>query len=163
MPDSADNLPLSIEWDWRRMGDLSSIELHRILCARATVFVVEQNCPYQDRDEYDLRAWHLTGWTATGVERDIAAYLRVVDPGAKYAEVAFGRILTTKRYRGMGLGRALIAEALKRITEIYGARAVRISAQQYLEDFYRSFGFATVSQPYLEDGIPHLDMLKEKG
>jgi ElaA protein len=142
------------------MEDLSAIELHRILCARAAVFVVEQNCPYQDCDEYDLHAWHLIGWTAASVGRDIAAYLRVVDPGAKYAGVAFGRVLTTKGYRGMGFGRALITQALNRITDTYGERVVRISAQQYLEKFYRSFGFATVSQPYLEDGIPHLDMLK---
>jgi len=162
MPDSTGKSPLTIDWDWRRIEDLNPIELHRILCARAAVFVVEQNCPYQDCDENDLHAWHLTGWAATRLGRDIAAYLRVVDPGVKYAEVAFGRVLTAKRYRGAGLGRGLIVEALNRITETYGERAVRISAQQYLERFYRSFGFATVSEPYLEDGIPHLEMLRER-
>jgi ElaA protein len=150
--------PRAIAWDWRRMEMLTSVELHRILQVRAGIFIVEQNCAYQDCDGYDLHAWHLTGYATTSSE--VAAYLRIVDPGIKYAEVAMGRVLTTKPYRGVGLGRALVTEALRRIAQTYGHHAVRISAQQYLEDFYRSFGFATVSEAYLEDNIPHLEMLR---
>jgi ElaA protein len=151
--------PLPIRWSWQRLETLSSFETHRILRARAEVFVVEQDCAYQDCDDLDLHAWHLTAWT-TATRPEIAAYLRVVDPGAKYAEAAFGRVLTTKPHRRIGLGRTLITEALRRTRGTYGPLAVRISAQQYLETFYRSFGFATVSEPYLEDNIPHLEMLR---
>lgn len=144
------------EWTWQRLDDLGGRQLHAILAAREAVFVVEQQCAYQEADGRDLHAWHLTAWAAGHV----AGYLRVVDPGRKYAEPSLGRVLTTAAFRGMGLGRRLVDEGLRRCALAFPGEAIRISAQQRLERFYREFGFQVVSEPYLEDGIPHVEMLR---
>lgn len=144
------------EWTWQRLDELSARQLHAILSARESVFVVEQQCAYQDADGRDLHAWHLTAWIAA----EVAGYLRVVDPGRKYAEPSLGRVLTTGPFRGTGLGRRLVDEGLRRCAHAFPEQAIRISAQQRLERFYREFGFNVVSAPYLEDGIPHVEMLR---
>lgn len=144
------------EWTWQRLDELTARQLHAIVAAREAVFVVEQQCAYQDADGRDLHAWHLTAWGAARV----AGYLRVVDPGRKYAEPSLGRVLTTGPFRGTGLGRRLVDEGLRRCARAFPGQAIRISAQQRLERFYREFGFAVVSEPYLEDGIPHVEMLR---
>ncbi len=90
----------------------------------------------------------------------LAAYLRVIDPGAKYAEPSIGRVLTVPPWRGVGLGRIVMAEGIARTAAAWPGRPVRIAAQQRLEHFYAELGFRTVSEPFLEDGIPHLEMLR---
>jgi ElaA protein len=124
--------------------------------AREAVFVVEQDCAFLDADGSDPDCWHLVGRKG----REMAAYCRIVPPGLKFAEPSIGRVLTTKAGRGTGAGKALMAEAIRRCEALFPGHAIRIGAQQYLEKFYGGFGFATVSEPYDEDGIPHVIMLR---
>ena len=124
-----------------------------MLKLRNEVFVVEQNCVYQDCDGADLECDHLLGRDSEG---RLAAYLRFVPAGLKYFEASIGRVITAPFARGQGAGRALIAEALR----IHGNSPLRISAQKYLEDFYGSYGFQSVGEAYLEDGIPHIEMVR---
>src|SRR5688572_5718904 len=106
---------MSIEWQWRRYGELAPHEIYAIFAARLAVFVVEQNCPYQDMDGKDLNAWHLVAWSG----KEVAAYLRLIAPGISFAEPSLGRIITTKIGRGSGLGRELVARGLEKIHELY--------------------------------------------
>lgn len=146
-----------IDWRWAHFDALTPAELYAITHARIAVFVVEQSCPYQDADGLDPASHHL--WTlASGGE--VAAYLRVVPPGVRYAEPSLGRILTLGAARGTGLGRALVAEGIRRAEAMYGAEPIRIGAQRYLLAFYESFGFARTGYDYHEDGIPHSEMLR---
>ncbi len=149
------------EWQWKRFDELSKHELYEILRIRQEVFVVEQNCAYVDADGLDQNAWHLTGWHQNDADgRRIAAYLRVVFPGCRYKEPSIGRVLTNAQSRAVGLGKMLMKTALCNIKRTYPNQAVRISAQQYLEEFYNEFEFSRVSEPYNEDGIAHIEMLK---
>ncbi len=142
-------------WHLREFRELSTSELYAIVELRERVFVVEQKCVYLDADGLDPRSRHL--WA----ERDgaIVAYLRIVPAGAKYDELAIGRVVTAPEVRGSGLGRELMRRALDAI----GGAAVRISAQAHLEAFYSSLGFHTASLPYDEDGIPHVEMIRPSG
>jgi ElaA protein len=142
-----------------RFEALSTHELHGILAARERVFIVEQNCPYQDADDYDQVSWHLACYS----DGQLAAYLRIVDAGHKYAEQSIGRVLTVKEYRGTGLGRQLMQEAISSFEAMHPYQDIRISAQSYLLDFYQSFGFKPVGAEYLEDDIPHIEMLRAFG
>lgn len=119
--------------------------------------MVEQRCAYRDADGRDPAAWHLIGWST---EREVAAYLRVLLPGARFAEHSIGRVLTTAPFRDKGLGRELMLQGLARVAEQFGSVPVRIAAQAHLADFYGSMGFVTASERYEEDGIPHIDMLR---
>jgi ElaA protein len=145
-----------IGFKWSRIDDLSARELHTILAHRERVFIIEQNCPYQDADDYDAVSWHLVCYS----DGNLAAYLRIVDAGFKYAEPSIGRVLTAKPYRGLGLGKVLMSEAMNCFDSLYPKQNNRISAQAYLLDFYRGFGFEACSDEYLEDDIPHVEMLK---
>ena len=144
------------DWQWSAFDALTPAALYAVLAARSAVFVVEQSCAYQDLDGYDARAEHLVAWRNGAV----AAYCRAFPPGVKYAEASIGRVLTTSAFRGTGVGRDLVARALARLDAHHPGRGARISAQAYLERFYASFGFETVSAPYLEDDIPHVEMLR---
>jgi ElaA protein len=150
---------MSIEWQWRRYGELAPSEIYAIFGARQAVFIVEQNCPYLDMDGKDLDAWHLVGWSG----KEVAAYLRLIAPGVSFAEPSLGRVLTTKIGRGTGLGRELIARGLEKLYELYPTLPTRIGAQAHLHEFYGSLGFVQVSEPYDEDGIPHIEMRREPG
>jgi ElaA protein len=143
------------EWQCSAFDALTPAALYAVLAARSAVFVVEQACAYQDPDGHDERAQHLVAWQ----DGAVAAYCRVLGPGVKYPESSIGRVLTTAPFRGTGVGRELVARTLTWIDGTYGG-GTRISAQQYLERFYGSFGFRSVSAPYLEDGIPHVEMLR---
>lgn len=145
-----------IDWQWCTPGDLSLGQLYAVFAAREAVFVVEQHCAYQELDGLDLDARHLVGWSGG----EVAAYLRVLGPGVRFAEPSIGRVLTSQAFRGSGLGRELVARSLAYVDVRYPAHGIRISAQAHLERFYHSFGFAIVSPPYLEDGIPHVEMLR---
>ena len=130
---------------------------------REAVFVVEQNCAYPDADGRDPKAWHLLGWLVTGSQRDLVAYARIFEPGLRYTEGSIGRIVTAPIVRGTGVGRALMAEALRRMESLAPGQRIKIAAQQRLEDFYIGFGFTTVSAAYEEDGIMHVDMIRRPG
>jgi ElaA protein len=143
------------------MADLGTADLYAALAARQQVFAVEQQCAFLDADGHDAHAWHLLGWAGEPREQRLVAYLRVLDPGHKFAEPSIGRVLTLAPYRGVGLGRVLMLEGMARTAAAWPRRAIRIAAQQRLEAFYASLGFRVASPPYDEDGIAHIDMLLE--
>lgn len=150
----------SITWQWSAFEQLSLSELYTILRVRQMVFVVEQACPYLDADGDDERAWHLLGWAKQGETRILAAYARIFPPGIKYAEASIGRVVTHPSMRRKGMGEALMNEALRRIETLEPGAKIRIGAQMYLERFYEKSGFRRVSEPYDEDGIIHIEMLR---
>jgi ElaA protein len=150
----------SIDWQWKRFAELAPADLYALLAARAAVFVVEQMCVFQDADGLDAFAWHLLGWVGSQPERNLAAYLRLIEPGRKYAEPSIGRVLTAAAFRRTGLGREAMREGLTQAAALYPGLPVRIGAQQRLERFYAELGFRTVSAPYSDDGIAHVEMLR---
>jgi ElaA protein len=147
-------------WHLAHFGDLAPDDLYDILALRTAIFIVEQNCPYQDSDGADRVSHHL--WTR-GASGEMAAYLRVVPPGVKYAEPSLGRIATAAFARGTGLGRALVVEGIARVESMYGPVAIRIGAQRYLLRFYEQLGFVSTGYEYDEDEIPHTEMLRAAG
>ena len=153
--------PPPLRWQWRAFGELTVAELYAALQLRQAVFVVEQQCPYLDADGADHEAWHLLGWSADGAAPPVlGAYARVFRPGVKYAEASIGRVITNPVVRRTGMGRALMTEAVRRCGLVAPGADIRIGAQMYLERFYESFGFRRVSEPYDEDGIVHIEMLR---
>ena len=150
----------TLQWQFARFDDLPIGDWYAASVARVDVFVMEQNCPFQDNDGADFHAWHLLGWQSAGGARELAAYCRIVDPGVKFPEPSIGRVVTPRALRLKGYGKVLMAEALRRHESLYPGQANRIGAQQRLERFYIGFGFKTVSDTYMEDGIPHVEMLR---
>jgi ElaA protein len=148
------------EWQWRSFAELSNADLYEVLAQRQHVFVVEQQCLYDDFDGLDAGAHHLLGWRTIDGRRQLAGYLRCLAPGAKYTEMSLGRVLTARAARGTGIGRELLAQGILHAERQHPGHSIRIGAQQYLEAFYAGFGFMTVSAPYDEDGILHVDMLR---
>ncbi len=147
-----------LRWRWCRFDELDVFELDAIFRARQQVFVVEQNCAYLDADGHDADSFHLAAW---GAKRGVpSAYARVVHPGRKYAESSIGRVITTGAVRGSGVGRELVRRAVAHCCEAFPAHGIRISAQSHLERFYADAGFVIVGERYLEDGIPHTEMLR---
>jgi len=147
-----------IHWRFAPFDQLGAREVHDLFQARVGVFVVEQTCPFQDVDGIDPACWHLLG-TKDG-RGPLLAYCRLVPPGVKYQEPSIGRVLTTKEGRGTGAGRELMEQAIARCDAMWPGKTVRIGAQQYLEKFYGSLGFTRASEPYDEDGIMHIEMLR---
>ena len=136
--------------------ELNKAELYQIIQLRIAVFVVEQNCPYPDLDDKDQEAQHM--WIEDAGE--IVCYLRINPSGSRFVEPSLGRIVTKKNHRKQGLAEALIKQAIDLICK-KESRAIRISAQCYLEKYYEKFGFLKASEEYLEDDIPHIEMLKD--
>lgn len=147
-------------WQWSRFSELTPADLYAVVRLREAVFIVEQNCPYPDSDGRDPNAWHLLGWEERSSGRALVAYARIFEPGVRYDEGSIGRVVTAPDVRGTGKGRALMAEALRRFDSLAPGQPIRIAAQRRLEDFYLGLGFRTVSDPYEEDGIIHVDMLR---
>ncbi len=144
----------NIIWKVKTFDALSTSNLYKIIKARVDVFVVEQNCPYPDLDNYDQKAVHL--WAEE--DGEILAYCRIFDKGVKYEEASIGRVLTTKVARNRKLGRQLMLFAIEVIRNNLRSKAIRISAQDYLLKFYSEFGFQDTGKKYLEDDIPHTEM-----
>ncbi|MCG2793853.1 MAG: GNAT family N-acetyltransferase [Weeksellaceae bacterium] len=149
---------IDTEWKIKTFSELTTQELYAIIKARINVFVIEQNCPYPDLDGYDQKAIHL--WAEN--QGEVLAYCRIFDRGIKYPETSIGRVVTTENVRGTGLGKQLIQFALEVIENRLGTSEVRISAQDYLLDFYAAFGFEDTGKKYLEDEIPHTEMLRKQ-
>jgi ElaA protein len=149
-----------IVWQWAAFGELDGAVVYAMLAARQDVFVLEQQCLYADIDGKDQRAYHLLGWQEQNGKRALLACLRCFAPGEQQAEAVLGRVLTVQAVRGNGVGKQLMAEGIRCIEQHYPGSAIRISAQEHLQQFYRSFGFRPVSAVYLEDGIPHIEMLR---
>ncbi len=153
-------MPSEIAWQWSLFADLTPHALYAALRARSEVFVVEQNCVFLDMDDADPEAWHLLGWAERGGTQVLAAYLRLLPPGCRFTEASIGRVLTTAVFRRTGAGRALMREGVRQSTAVHPEHGIRIGAQRYLENFYADFGFRPASDPYLEDGIEHIEMLR---
>ena len=137
----------------KRFKDLSIEELYEILKVRVEVFVVEQNCPYQEVDDKDKQSYHIYLKDHTGIK----AYLRVIDKGVAYEETSIGRVLTIDR--GRGLGNQILSEGIKVAKEKMNADKIKIEAQSYAREFYEKFGFKQISDEFIEDGIPHVEMI----
>jgi len=155
-------------WRFARFADLSPQEIHDLYRLRADVFVVEQNCVFQDVDGVDPQCWHLLGYAeglGPGLRRGdeapedrLVAYCRFVPPGVKFPEPSIGRVITARSVRRTGMGRVLMREAMQRAAALWPDQALRIGAQAHLERFYNEFGFTKSSEPYDEDGILHIEM-----
>ena len=143
---------MSLRWHDRAFDELTTRELYAITQLRERVFVVEQNCVYLDADGMDLVARHLWADDAGSIR----AYLRLVPAGVKFPEISIGRVITAPEARGTGLGK----ELMQRGIAAAGAGPIRIGAQAHLEKFYGELGFVRASEPYDEDGIPHVEMTR---
>ncbi len=154
---------VDIEWTCAAPGQAPADLVYRVLALRCAVFVVEQQCAYLDPDGLDAAAWWLVGRDAAVAGGPVLAHARLFGPGLRYEEASIGRVCTAAPVRGTGLGRRLVAEAIRRCEAVFGAVPIRISAQAHLADFYAGFGFVVVSAHYDEDGIPHLAMRRPAG
>ncbi len=152
---------MMVSWQWSSFAELNREVLYEILRVRQEIFTVEQNCAYQDADGLDQCALHLMGWKKDRAPNRLATYLRVLPPGSRFGEPSIGRLLTIREVRGKGLGRAIMQRALAQLAILYPGSPIRISAQQYLENFYHGLGFTAVSATYEEDGIAHLEMVRQ--
>ena len=151
---------------WKRVAfaDLTPHQLYELLQLRTDVFVMEQECPFQDMDGYDHLAVHLLGTaepasTGEGRGAPLIAYARLFPAGVKFAEASIGRVITRDTVRGTGLGHVLIREAIASVGVLWGVQPIRIGAQSRLTAYYRQHGFVAVGPSYLEDNIDHQDML----
>lgn len=147
----------SIHWHTKAFEELTLDELYDIMQLRINIFVVEQNCPYPELDGKDKNCLHVFA-TQGG---KVVAYARIVPPGLSYKEISIGRVVVHADHRKDGLGRILIDLTLEKIEEEFSVQPIQIGAQTYLKKFYSSFGFEPVSEEYLEDGIPHVDMIRK--
>ena len=145
-------------WNLKKFDELTNYELYNLLKERTLVFVVEQNCPYLEVDGKDPSSYHLF----KEEKGEIVAYLRVVPAGVAYQETSIGRVFVKKEYRGRGMAGELLKRGLDFIENELKETTVKIQAQDYLREFYSSFGFQSISDTYLEDNIPHVDMLLQR-
>jgi ElaA protein len=144
-----------MKWICKTFDELNPYELYAILQLRMAVFVVEQHCPYQDADNKDFHCHHLMGWK----EDKLVAYTRLVPPEISYAESSIGRVVSSPSVRRTGIGKILMARSIEALKALYPGVPIRIGAQLYLKEFYESFSFKQISETYIEDGIPHIEML----
>ena len=143
----------------QKFEELSPAELYAILQLRNEVFVVEQNCVFQDADDRDQSSYHLCLWE----NGQLAAYCRLLPSGIAYDEYAsIGRVVSAPRLRGSGYGIQLMKEAIRLIEQLFPGSKVKISAQCYLQEFYISLGFSCCTEPYIEDNLPHIGMILQK-
>ncbi|HEY5465288.1 MAG TPA: GNAT family N-acetyltransferase [Hanamia sp.] len=146
-----------ITWQCKFFSELNNEELYKIVQLRIEVFIVEQNCIYQDCDGKDIKAYHLTGWDGN----HLVAYTRLLEKGISYPEApSIGRVITARSARGQNLGKLLMLKSIEQVYILFGNVPIKISAQLYLKHFYESFSFVQTEGPYLEDGIEHIAMEK---
>jgi ElaA protein len=148
---------MQIRWELKKFEELTPYELYDVLQLRSEVFVVEQNCVYQDMDGNDQQSYHLLGTH----ENKLVAYTRIVPGGVIYSYASIGRVITSPTVRKTGIGKELMKQSITTLYSLFGEVTIKIGAQFYLKNFYESFGFRQVSDIYLEDGIEHIYMLKE--
>jgi ElaA protein len=146
-----------VSWQCKFFTELTNFELYKILQLRNEVFIVEQNCVYQDCDDKDLKAYHFMGWD----DDKLVAYTRLLSPGISYPDAAsIGRVITSPSVRGKNVGKELMTNSIAEVYRLFGKIPIRISAQFYLKRFYESFSFVQYSDVYMEDGIEHIGMKK---
>lgn len=142
-------------WCCKTFNELSVDELYGILKLRIDVFIIEQQCIFQDADNKDQYSHHLFCTS----NNTVVAYTRLIPAGKSYEEISIGRVATASQFRNEGLGKELMKRSIDSIWEIYGKQPIRIGAQLYLKRFYESFAFKQVSEIYLEDNIEHIEMI----
>lgn len=146
-----------LAWKCKPFHALSPHELYAIIRLRNEVFVVEQNCVFQDADNKDQRCFHLMGY----IDSELAAYARLVPPGVSYEQASIGRIITSPLFRNTGIGKALMKQAIDQCHSLFNKQPLKIGAQFRLKNFYESFGFRQTGEVYDEDGIDHVHMVRE--
>lgn len=146
-----------VKWQIKRFNELSQLELYSLLQLRSEVFVVEQNCVYQDIDGKDEKAIHLLGET----EGELVAYARLFKPKDYFEQASIGRVIVKPSRRDLKIGHELMDQAVKAIKTHFHETKITISAQLYLKKFYEAHGFVPTSEMYLEDDIPHIQMKKD--
>ena len=144
-------------WSSKQFKDLEAQEVWAILRLRQEVFVLEQECLYADIDDSDPHAQHLSFW----VNGKLHAYARLLAPGISYKQASIGRVVVAPTARSSKLGTELMQHAIREVEALYPTHEIKIGAQKYLENFYKRLGFETISDVYIEDGIPHIHMLKK--
>lgn len=149
---------MQLKWVFKKFDELTPAELYAIIKLRNEVFVVEQNCVYQDADDKDQLSYHLTSWD----DSTLVAYTRIIPPEISYAEASIGRVVTSPKYRKTGAGRMLMQESINKAFSQFNCSKIKIGAQVYLTKFYESLGFVKSSEGYLEDGILHIEMTLSK-
>ena len=149
---------MQLTWILKEFTQLSPEELYAIIRLRNEVFVIEQNCIYQDADNKDQASLHLCGWA----DNELIAYTRLMPPGLSYKESSIGRVVTSPAHRKTGAGRELMQVSIQKAFDVFNSSTIKIGAQVYLKKFYQSLGFEQCSDMYLEDGIPHIMMLLHK-
>lgn len=147
---------MQLNWTTKKFDNLTPHELYAIMQLRNEVFVLEQNCIYQDADGKDLHAWHCMGWNEYG---QLMAYTRLLPQGISYETPSIGRVVTHADVRRLGAGKELMLRSIETCRKLFGNNNIRIGAQLYLKSFYESFGFVQMGDVYLEDGIEHIEML----
>ena len=149
---------MNLVWTCKKFGDLTASELYNIIRLRNEVFVVEQDCVFQDADDKDISSFHLTGYRGA----ELVAYTRLVPPGIAYEEPSIGRVVVKSAWRKSGYGKRLMEVSITVCEELFGRRTIKIGAQLYLERFYNSLGFKRTGAVYDEDGIEHIYMIRTK-
>jgi len=147
---------MKIKYSIKAFTALNTTELYQILKLRSEVFVVEQHCVYQDIDDKDQDSYHLMCF----VNDNLAGYTRLLPPGVSYDEPSIGRVIIRSNFRGLTLGKRLMANSIVSCKELFGSSVIRIGAQMYLKKFYNALGFVETGLPYDEDGILHIEMIK---
>ncbi len=147
---------MDIQWSLKKFEALTALEVYAILQLRNEVFVVEQNCVFQDADDKDQDSYHLMGFN----QNKLMAYTRIVPPGVMYEQASIGRVVTSPSVRRQGAGKILMQQSIQSVYELFDKVPIKIGAQLYLKAFYGAFGFEQISDIYLEDGIEHIYMLK---
>jgi ElaA protein len=151
---------MSLRYELKHFGELNTLELYEILKERNTVFIIEQNCPYQDCDGNDLDAYHVIGRDENNT---IQSYCRLLKKGVTYeAYASIGRVITCMEYRGKGEGKKLMQFAINEVVRLFPKDNVKISAQSYAIPFYEGLGFKVIGDEYMEDDIPHVGMVLSK-
>lgn len=145
-----------VQFKIKQFKELSLNELYKLLQLRSAVFVVQQNCVYQDIDNKDEKAIHILGF----IDEELVAYCRLFNSGDYFDDSSIGRVVVHPKFRNLKLGHQLLQQAIETIKTTFNTTSITISAQLYLEQFYQSHGFVTTSEMYLEDAIPHVQMKK---
>ena len=148
-----------INWSFKKFDNLTSHELYSVLQLRNEVFVVEQNCVFQDADDKDQDSYHLMAWD----NEMLVAYSRIIPLGLAYDSFpSIGRVVTSPKMRRTGIGKTLMWQSIEELQKLFGKSSIKLGAQLYLKKFYESFGFVQSSEVYIEDGIPHIEMIRRE-
>ncbi|MFD1038320.1 GNAT family N-acetyltransferase [Virgibacillus byunsanensis] len=144
-----------MEWYIKSFQELTNNDLYELMKARVDVFVVEQECPYPELDNYDQEAIHYF----LKINNEMAAIVRILPADTKYQEVSIGRVMVKEKYRGNGYAQQIMKKAIEYVVNVWDESIIKLQAQEHLKDFYGSFGFKQISPSYMDDGIPHIDMV----